>query len=273
MSETLNASHSNLYVLFFPEKSVIKIGKANKVLKRCAELSWLGKPDLKNSYQIPMPKKRVFEMESVFHLLFKESRLNVGSGSGYTEIFSVDCLPKVVEYLKVFSDNPSLKAGIKELPKLQCIDVSIREKERERLARFDEDLIQIKTLISRLSKVVQIFVANSDSIPYQVISEPSRSILFKSDYWPIVKRLIRICQPDGQGVRLHAHLDGLHLNILPHISVNEPGLVQIDIFSEPITSNQEKRSNLLIPLELIWSELNKLTPVSPMLKKPLRSLI
>jgi len=61
---------SFLYILLFPAKKKIKVGKANNIYNRILSLRrvW-GEVDYAHSYRIALPQSEVFKPEKMLHFL------------------------------------------------------------------------------------------------------------------------------------------------------------------------------------------------------------
>lgn len=98
----MNKKYSFLYILSFPEMNAIKIGKANDIGNRYAQLkSCWGDADLKNSFSIKLEQSDVFVIEKALHTVFKKWHIkDLPLKDGYTEFFKKDCLKQVVDFVK-----------------------------------------------------------------------------------------------------------------------------------------------------------------------------
>ncbi len=112
-----NQKIASLYVLVFPERGFIKIGKANNVHERGRFLktSW-GAIDYPMSYELKAPTSMVLKLEKSLHFLLSNYRADVNDGDGYTELFNSECLDVAVMHLDLFASSgvshSTLKKGI-----------------------------------------------------------------------------------------------------------------------------------------------------------------
>ena len=95
---------ASLYVLVFPEKKLLKVGKANNVHERgrLLKTSW-GAIDYTESYELKAPVTMVFKLEKSLHFLLSNHRADVDCGDGYTEMFELKSLDTVVKHLELFA--------------------------------------------------------------------------------------------------------------------------------------------------------------------------
>lgn len=107
---------TNLYILIFSNR-MIKVGKADNVSNRIQALERLwGDVSYEDSYSFSVPKELVFQLEGALHVLLTSYKLDLEGKDGYTEIFDIEALPRVLQYLELLQlDFPALsvKKGIK----------------------------------------------------------------------------------------------------------------------------------------------------------------
>lgn len=97
---------STLYFLVFPDHRLLKVGKANNLTPRLAQLQTVwGKADYSESVAVKVPKGAVFGLESLIHFHLKESRSGPAYGDGHTEMFCVESLPIALEHLSQITQN------------------------------------------------------------------------------------------------------------------------------------------------------------------------
>ncbi|WDP89311.1 MAG: GIY-YIG nuclease family protein [Desulfobacter sp.] len=110
---------SNLYILMFPAKKVMKIGKANSLRIRISQLEkhW-GPIDYNSSYSIAMETEKVFKLEKSLHFMVSEYSVAFDEGDGRTEFFSINAKEQVLEHIRLYlsttGGQKALKKGIKE---------------------------------------------------------------------------------------------------------------------------------------------------------------
>lgn len=102
-------ARSNLYLVVFPEKRVVKIGKANDVLKRLECLRrWWGEPDHAASYRMEADEAAVFRIEKALHCLLDAHAVPFDDGDGRTELFAEEALGHALTHIETFLTlNPS----------------------------------------------------------------------------------------------------------------------------------------------------------------------
>lgn len=96
-----NSTH--LYLLCFPKRKMVKIGKADDVHNRIRTLRqhW-GDVDYDASYLLLAPTETVFDLEKSLHKLLSHFSLPFEFGDGKTELFSDDALDFALQHIDVF---------------------------------------------------------------------------------------------------------------------------------------------------------------------------
>jgi hypothetical protein len=90
----------HLYLLVFPEKDVIKVGKANDIWQRLGSLrQWWGEPDLAGSYFIEATDDMVGRLEKALHCFLVGYAAMAEVGDGRTELFRLEALPVALQLL------------------------------------------------------------------------------------------------------------------------------------------------------------------------------
>lgn len=151
--------YSFVYLLIYPGKNLLKIGKADDVVARYQILkkSW-GEADLKNSYCIKVNRQDVLKLEKTLHYRFSEFCIDQQQGDGKREFFNLDILDDVLEFINTW--------GIFEIQK----DLSFEEfkqnkmnKPYKNIAKVDKLIKQRQKLIKNINADLQIF---QDKIVY-----------------------------------------------------------------------------------------------------------
>jgi len=148
---------THLYILVYPEKSAIKIGKADDVGNRIATLrSYWGEIDYAASYLLEIDVDTVFKLEKALHCFLQSSTMNYQTGDGKTEFFSIDTLEQAVElttrYLELNPGTTKLKKGIqKELrePRQKTAPLPKGERARIKAKRKKHDRDECRTYTAR----------------------------------------------------------------------------------------------------------------------------
>ncbi|WP_336432730.1 GIY-YIG nuclease family protein [Providencia rettgeri] len=121
----MNTNNSNVYVLVYRNLNAVKIGKADNVSNRIQQLCHWGKPDIDESYIIPIPKEGVYNLECALHLYLKRFKKTMNKNHGYSEFFSLDALDEIPKLLNFYG----LKNEKLQTPSLvEEIEVSLRKK-------------------------------------------------------------------------------------------------------------------------------------------------
>ena len=172
-------NYTKIYLLIFPSKSILKIGKANDVEARINTLKkWWGEVDYKNSYSLEIHSDEALKIERALHLLLAGYSEHFDEGDGKTEMFNLNCLDIALEHVKLLIADPNnsakgLTQGIKVTPlknnsktthqiKNRRLKKLITEhKERDRL--LDECVERFK----KIKKLILFIYAKRYQIDYQ----------------------------------------------------------------------------------------------------------
>lgn len=109
---------TNLYVLIFPKKQIIKIGKANDIQSRIDVLRrWWGEVDYVSSYHLAIEEKLVYKLEKSLHFLLSSHSAEFEEGDGKTEIFAISALDHVIQFINLYlSTNKIENQLVKGIP-------------------------------------------------------------------------------------------------------------------------------------------------------------
>lgn len=92
--------NKHLYLIIFPEKNVVKVGKAIDIWQRLGSLrQWWGEPDLAGSYFIEASEDMVGRLEKALHCFLVGYSAVAEEGDGRTELFRMDALPVALQLL------------------------------------------------------------------------------------------------------------------------------------------------------------------------------
>lgn len=166
---------SHLYILVYAEKKVIKIGKADDIIKRITNLKkYWGEPDYKCSYSLELNAEEVLKIERSLHLFLSEHSFPFAKGDGKTEFFTIECLDRALEYIALYikgqEDRLSLKKGI-EIPVInkdiskKIIDYKLR-KYKKATVNLTKSMNEITTTLEFLIRVVGILMKHRSQIKY-----------------------------------------------------------------------------------------------------------
>lgn len=123
------ANTSSLYVLVFPSKRLLKIGKANNVHIRCEKLrqTW-GAADYAQSFELVAPQSTVFKLEKSLHFMLSAHSANESNGDGYTEMFSLDAMDIAMMHIELFVASSSIPMILKKGIDAPCVPQKARNK-------------------------------------------------------------------------------------------------------------------------------------------------
>lgn len=163
---------SHLYVLVYPDKKLLKIGKANDVVVRAHGLQkYWGKPDYEHSWSLEIDADQVFKIEKALHLLLAKHAAGLSEGDGKTEFFAIECLGHVLEHLEVFTKQSKyyvLEQGI-NAPEM----VVIQKPVDKQLKRYTRGCANLKASWKGVTKnlelsmrVIGILIKHKERINY-----------------------------------------------------------------------------------------------------------
>ncbi|MDX8000163.1 GIY-YIG nuclease family protein [Xenorhabdus sp. Reich] len=116
-------NRTNLYILVYKNKNIIKIGKTNNIYNRVQTLKrhW-GEVDYGASYLLLSTPDVVSKLEKSLHLLLSKHAIKLEKKDGYTEIFSYSSLDLALKHINYFIESGSiteeLQKGIQHQPKI-----------------------------------------------------------------------------------------------------------------------------------------------------------
>jgi len=106
---------TNLYLLIFPERGIIKIGKADDIHNRIQTLRrWWGEVDYEASYYLSASLEVIFKLEKSLHFLLSQYAVPFEEGDGRTELFSSGALDIALKHIDLYCSSASEIAGIKK---------------------------------------------------------------------------------------------------------------------------------------------------------------
>lgn len=106
---------THLYILVFPKRRIIKIGKANEIHERIQSLKrWWGEADYEASYHLSAPPDLIFRLEKSLHFLLSKYSVNFDEGDGRTELFSHDALDTALKHIDLFCSSGAVAEPLKK---------------------------------------------------------------------------------------------------------------------------------------------------------------
>ncbi|SEO73317.1 GIY-YIG nuclease family protein [Aquisalimonas asiatica] len=165
---------TNLYILIFPERRAIKIGKANDIHNRTQALKrWWGEADYEASYYLSAPARLIFELEKCLHFLLSQYAVLYEEGDGRTEIFSIDALDVALKQIDLYSSsNPNIEGLKKGVPRpiLATTPPQLRSKHTETIRKSKamvEGVTRTAAQFDRINRLIIILLRRQSRIPYQ----------------------------------------------------------------------------------------------------------
>lgn len=166
---------SNLYLLVFPQKNSLKIGKSDNIQNRINTIKrWWGDIDYESSYSVCADTATVFQLEKALHCLFAPHSIDFEEGDGKTEFFNLDVLDKALEHLRLYLSSceklDTLKKGI---PK-PIAPVTKSPIKNQKAASFRKKIKKVSMLmeqnlkqLDRFFRLVAFLLENEAKIPFQ----------------------------------------------------------------------------------------------------------
>ena len=257
---------SNVYVAVFPDSEVIKIGKADTVFNRSKSLNWIGELDREASYEIEVSSDRVFKLERGLQYLLNEFRVDVGNGTGKTEIFSISCIDEVLQLVKICEGSEKIKKGISIPEVTDLVKTRTDQKERLRALKLEREEQIYKQRLVAAKKLIRIFENLHHKIPYQIVGSPSRFIKFPNEAWGKIEKKIEeyfpaILPDSHSGVPIRIHYSGATIGIIPEL-ISNAFYVQLRLFSAYHIEKHKHLQPIYRELTMLVSRLDELPKTS-----------
>ena len=182
---------THLYILVFPDRAAIKIGKANSIRARANTLvkHW-GAIDYNSSYSVELEEKIVFNLETALHRLMSIHAMSYDDGDGKKEFFSIEALGAVLEHVNLFLSANGLPDLLKKGIPLPIINKTVSKQKTQPsqrknfLADGEAFVNSMQDCISTLKnwfRVINILQYYESKIPFQYdIKEDA--LLFRIKY-------------------------------------------------------------------------------------------
>lgn len=168
------AEVSNLYLLVFPTRRVMKVGKADDVytrsqtLKRC----W-GEVDYEASYQVEAAQNIVFRLEKSLLCLLSSHAVDFEKGDGYTEVFSIDALEFALKQIELYIASGvisgEVRKGVKIPTPKQAISRRVGQHVTLRLKSnaWVSSISRVAEQFDRINRLLIILFRKQTKIAYQ----------------------------------------------------------------------------------------------------------
>ncbi|MGX5055529.1 GIY-YIG nuclease family protein [Enterobacter asburiae] len=175
---------SFLYLLLFPAKKMMKVGKANNIYNRIQSLKrFWGDVDYAHSYRIALPQSEVFKLEKMLHFLLAKYQTGIDAGDGYTELFSIEALEPAIKHIHYVIEhgviNAQLLQGI-EKPQLRPGKSAAHRhgKMKKRSDAMISNVVRVTEQFSRINRLLLILLFKQQRLRYQYDIE-GNTILFR----------------------------------------------------------------------------------------------
>lgn len=144
------AELTHLYILVFPMRGIIKIGKADRVHERIQTLKrWWGEPDYESSYHLSAPADVIFRLEKSLHFLLFQYSVNFEEGDGRTELFSRDALDTALKHIDLFCSSGAVTESLVKGILLPVPPVATSKRQKGRHARYQKKNMSFVASITR----------------------------------------------------------------------------------------------------------------------------
>ncbi|AEV27608.1 hypothetical protein Dsui_3277 [Azospira oryzae PS] len=168
------AETTNLYLLIFPERGIIKIGKADDIHNRIQTLRrWWGEADYEASYYLRAPLEVIFKLEKSLHFFLSQYSVPFEEGDGRTELFSADALGVALKHIDLYSSSaPDIEGVKKGVPRPLLASPLPRRRGKHRgLIRKSKAMVdsvaRTAGQFGRINRLLMILLRRQSRIPYQ----------------------------------------------------------------------------------------------------------
>lgn len=175
---------SFLYLLLFPARKMLKVGKANNIYNRTQSLRrFWGEVDYEHSYRIALPQSEVFKLEKMLHFLLAKYQTGIDSGDGYTELFSINALEPAIKHINYLIEHDVIKTQLQqgiEKPSLRPGKSSTHRhtKMKKQSDAIISNIIRVTEQFSRINRLLLILLFKQHRLRYQYDIEKN-TVLFR----------------------------------------------------------------------------------------------
>lgn len=166
---------SYVYLLFFKNKHIFKIGKADNISSRYYQLKkYWGEIDAENSYFIETDSKNVHQLEKFLQFYCNGYVQPQEFGDGKTEFFSEDALPDILDLFNKnnpFAQSYVLTKGVHlpTLPENNIVKTGKNNPDkiiRKKANKFYENLFLTNKKLYQLNRVIALLYRKQNIIPF-----------------------------------------------------------------------------------------------------------
>lgn len=277
----MKTQNSNLYVLIFPDKGVLKIGKADNVLNRMKSLKWIGEVDYGSSYWLTTNEPNVYRLEVGFKKFLHNYRVDIGDGDGKTEIYDISCIDKVLAHLAIDFKPEEIRKGVsrssltKDGAKLIAKN-RVANDLRARSSKFYSERAAKQLVQAR--ELVNLFVDHHQKLSYEVVDDGSENKLIRFDArdWPLIARRIKSIMkplyPEQVSSTIQIMMfDQNSLNFISEL-INDGEVAQLKIRLPKYGIGEvygDEYTVLIQKLNECWNPIQELPRISPCLERGL----
>lgn len=149
----LMSDKTQLYLLVFPVRDLLKIGKADDIHKRIQTLRrFWGEADYAASYHVEASIDTVFKLERSLHFLLERYRRFDGEGDGKTELFSLEALDIALKHIELFLGTRPELQGIKKGVPRPVLATAQQARKRPRQDRLQTRSKAMVTSVEKLAR-------------------------------------------------------------------------------------------------------------------------
>lgn len=166
---------THLYILIFPTRGIIKIGKADEVHERIQSLKrWWGDVDYEASYYLSAPSDLILRLEKSLHFLLSKYSVHFEVGDGRTELFSSDALDTALKHIDLFCLSGAVAETLKKGVILPQPRLVTSKRQQGRHVRYQKknmslvaDITRIAEKFGRINRLLIILLRKQARVAYQ----------------------------------------------------------------------------------------------------------
>jgi hypothetical protein len=168
------AELTHLYVLIFPKRGIIKIGKADEIHGRIQSLRrWWGDVDYEASYHLSARSDIVFSLEKALHFLLSKYSVTFDEGDGRTEFFSCDAQEIALKYIELFCSSGAVSDVLKKGVLLPPLLVTSKRRQGKHIRHQKKNtslvacITQIAKQFGRINRLLIILLRKQTRLSYE----------------------------------------------------------------------------------------------------------
>lgn len=172
-----NFTNSNLYLIAFPEKNILKIERSEKLNSRLNDFTpFWGEVDYENSYCLHGSSSEVFRLEKALNTFLSHYKSDYTIIEETVSVFKVEALDLAIKHINMYLDTQPEKKSVflKGLEKREKNFITNNNNKNKELFKETK---KVKTLldsnkeniikVNKLNNISFIFMKNKDQYQYQ----------------------------------------------------------------------------------------------------------